>query len=63
VVEPVRYIRIPKQKTIEIDIDILQTGSVHNTVYVVGLVSKHDFSVRGLFIVAAFSESLDDGWS
>lgn len=63
VVEPVRNVSVPEQKTIQINIDILQASSVHDTMDVVGFVAEDDLSSRRALIVTASLEGFNDGWS
>lgn len=63
VVEPVRDVRVPEKETVQVDINVLKAGGVHDTVDVVCLVSKDDFSPRRAFVVAASFKGFRDGGS
>ena len=61
-VEPIRNVGIPEKGALKVNVDVLETGCVHNTLNVIGLVSEDDLSSAWALIVTALTEGLNDCW-
>lgn len=61
VIEPVLQVRVPEERTIDVDVDIAKTSGVHDTTDIVGLVLENDSASIADGLMAAVVESGFDG--
>jgi hypothetical protein len=62
VIQPVHDISVPEKSSPEIDIDIGQTGGIHDGFNVVGVICENDFTAPVRWIVTTATEGIYDGW-